>query len=279
MFRSFLLLALPAFAAERAVDPTFLRASIASTAPAPDDLAAAGVEYRPLFARGGIVRGVVRFGEATVAPGASTAVVRYPREEQIYYVTAGSGEAIYAGKKHPVRTGDFLYLAPTIAHGLVNNGGDPLQVLVMGYAIPAATPITIPDALLIANESEVKKQVVGNHPPSTLYQLLIGDRSSTRDRIAAGHVVTSVFIMEFAPGGTNFPHHHDREEEIYILLEGQGDMVAGSGENGIEGRYPAKPGDAYFIRLNATVGFYNRDTQGVPKARILAIRSLYPFAR
>ena len=97
---------------------------------------------------------------------------------------------------------------------------------------------------------------------------------STRDKIAAGHVLTSLFIMEITPGGTNFPHHHDREEEIYLLLEGTGDMVAGGGTNGVEGRYPSKPGDAYFFRLNSTVGFYNT---GATKARVLAVRSLYPF--
>ncbi|MEZ5354318.1 MAG: cupin domain-containing protein [Bryobacteraceae bacterium] len=273
------LLSIPLFAAERPVDPTFLKTSLSKAAVAQDDLTAPGSEFRPLFTKGGIVRGVARFGEASLAPGSASPVVQYPREEQIYYVTAGSGEVVYAGKKHPIRADDFLYLAPTIAHGLVNTGDAPLKVLVMGYPIPASTPIRIPDALPIANASEVKKQVVGNHPPSTLYQLLIGDQSSTRDRIAAAHVVTSLFLMEFAPGGTNFPHHHDREEEVYVLLEGEGQMVAGGGASGVEGRHPAKAGDAYFYRLNATVGFYNRETAGVPKARILAIRSLYPFAR
>ena len=80
--------------------------------------------------------------------------------------------------------------------------------------------------------------------------------------------------MNFAPGGTNFPHHHDREEEIYLVLDGDGDMVAGGGTDGVEGRHPAKAGDAYFFRLNCTVGFYG--TAGAPKARILAVRSLYP---
>jgi mannose-6-phosphate isomerase-like protein (cupin superfamily) len=88
-------------------------------------------------------------------------------------------------------------------------------------------------------------------------------------------VLTSLFIMNFAPGGTNFPHHHDREEEIYLVLDGAGEMVAGGGAAGVEGRHPAKAGDAYFFRLNCTVGFYNGSAPG----RILAVRSLYPFSR
>ena len=58
---------------------------------------------------------------------------------------------------------------------------------------------------------------------------MMGDTRSTRDRIAAAHVLTSLYVMEFAPGGTNFPHHHETEEEIYVLLNGRGEMVAGGG--------------------------------------------------
>ena len=150
--------------------------------------------------------------------------------------------------------------------------------MVMGFKLPAGADRTPPPKLQIANLSEVKREVVGGHPPSTLYQLMLGDTKSTRDRIAAGRVVTSLFVMNFAPGGTNFPHHHDNEEEIYLVLDGQGDMVAGGGMDGVEGKHPAAGGDAYFFRLNCTVGFYNRDEPGA-QARILAVRSLYPRRR
>ena len=68
---------------------------------------------------------------------------------------------------------------------------------------------------------------------------------------------------------------YDREEEIYLVLEGQGEMVAGSGVDGVEGRYPAKAGDAYYFRPNCTVGFYNQNKPGA-KAYILAVRSRIP---
>jgi len=104
---------------------------------------------------------------------------------------------------------------------------------------------------------------------------MVGDRKSTRDKIAAGLVVTSLFVMEFAPEGTNFPHHHETEEEIYLVLDGHGEMVADGGMDGIEGRHPASAGDAYFFRLNCTVGFYNSNDS---KAHILAVRSRFPFS-
>ena len=174
-----------------------------------------------------------------------------------------------------MRQNDFVYLPPGVRHGLANPSGQRLRVIVMGFRIPRSAGGAPPAKLEIANLDEVKKQTVAGHPPSVLYQLMMGDIHSTRDRLAAGQVLTSLYLMEFAPGGTNFPHHHDSEEEIYLLLEGAGEMVAGGGLDGIEGRHPAKAGDAYFFRLNCTVGFYN----GRQPARILAVRSLYPFRR
>jgi mannose-6-phosphate isomerase-like protein (cupin superfamily) len=85
--------------------------------------------------------------------------------------------------------------------------------------------------------------------------------------------------MDFAPGGTNIPHHHEMEEEIYYVLRGSGEMVAGGGADGNEGRYPAKAGDAYFFRLNTTVGFYSAAKGGDEHDLVLAVRSRFPFSR
>ena len=268
---------------ERAVDPTFLRRSISAVEAKTMDVSSPSCHYKPLFGAGdsqaGVPKGIARFGEMTVDPGGASQPVTYPREEQVYFIEEGAGELQYASGKYPVRQNDFMYLAAGAGHGLTNSGSAPLRAIVMGFKLPANIKVDPPSKPQIANTDDVKKQTVGGHPPSTLYQLMIGDVKSTRDKIAAAHVLTSLFIMEMTPGGTNFPHHHEREEEIYLLLDGTGDMVAGGGMDGIEGRHPAKPGDAYFIRLNATVGFYNSNAPGAPKAHILAVRSLFPFGK
>ena len=54
-------------------------------------------------------------------------------------------------------------------------------------------------------------------------------------------------------------------------------QIAGGGADGNEGRYPVKEGDAFFFRLNTTVGFYSGAKEGDPHDLILAVRSLYPF--
>jgi mannose-6-phosphate isomerase-like protein (cupin superfamily) len=278
MARTLLLfvVAMGAFAAEvRTTEPTFLRRNIAEVAAMESG---SGCSYQAVFGQGApearIARGVTRYGVFTVRGGGSCMPVNYPTEEELYVVLDGKGSVQYGSEKSEVRKDDFLYLPPTIEHSLSNGGGGELRVLVMGFKVPPGIPAS--PKLQIANLSEVKKQVVGSHPDSVLYQLMMGDTRSTRDRLPSATTMVSLYVMEFKPGGTNAPHHHDSEEEIYMLLDGKGEMVAGSGMDGVEGRFPAKPGDAYFYRLNSTVGFYNGN-EGV--SHILAVRSTYPFRR
>lgn len=266
-------------AAERTVAPTFLHRFVPEAQAKASDLSTETCRYKPIFGEGdsvtGIVKGVARYGELTVEPSGACETVSYPGEEQVYFVLEGSGALQYGEERHSIRENDFMYLPPGVKHGVTNSSQEPCRLIVMGFRIPAGTPVSPPSKLLIANADEVKKQTVEGHPPTVLYRLLMGDTESTRDRIAAGRVLTSLFIMDFEPGGTNFPHHHETEEEIYLVLDGWGEIVAGGGMDGIEGRHPASAGDAYFFRLNCTVGFYSSSEPGT-KSRILAVRSLFP---
>jgi mannose-6-phosphate isomerase-like protein (cupin superfamily) len=268
-------------AQERKIDPTFLHRYVPEVKEKAADVTTPTCHYKPVFGVGDqdarILRGILRYGEMTVDAGGASAPVSYTNEEQIYFILEGTGVLQYGEEKAPVKKNDFMYLPPGIRHGVANSSSSPCRLMVMGYRIPSGTSVTPPPKLLLANTEEVKKEVVGGHPPSTLFQLLMGDTRSKRDRLAAAQVMTSLFIMEFAAGGTNFPHHHETEEEIYLVLNGQGDMVAGGGADGVEGRRPAKTGDAYFFRLNCTVGFYSAGKPGEEKAHILAVRSLFPF--
>jgi mannose-6-phosphate isomerase-like protein (cupin superfamily) len=273
-----LLMAATLLGAERTVDPTFLHRYVPDLAVKPADVSTPTCHYKPIFGEGdsvtSIVKGIARYGEMIVEPKGACALASYPAEEQVYVILEGSGVLSYGAEKVPVRRNDFMYLPAGIRHGISNPADMPCRVIVMGFRIPGGKPGPA-RKLLRANIDEVGKQTVQGHPPSVLYQLLMGDTKSTRDKIAAGQRLTSLFIMEFAPGGTNFPHHHETEEEIYLVLGGHGEMVAGGGMDGIEGRHPAKAGDAYFFRLNCTVGFYNSNDPGA-KTRILAVRSLFP---
>jgi len=282
--RALLLLSvLPLVASERTVDPTFLHRYLPDIREQKADISTPTCHYKPLFGAGdaqaGVPCGVARFGEITIDPGGACEAVARPTEEDAYVVLDGSGTLESPGSKFPVRTRDFFYVAET-PRSLAISSSSGARLIVMGFRIPKDYIHIgrIPTQPIIASIDDVKWQTVSGHPDSVLYQLLIGNVNSNRDKIAAGEVLTSLFIMEFEPGGTNFPHHHDKAEEIYLVLEGTGDMVAGSGTDGVEGRHPARAGDAYFFRLNCTVGFYASKSPG-PKPRILAVRSLYPFSK
>jgi mannose-6-phosphate isomerase-like protein (cupin superfamily) len=269
--------ALPLHANHRQIDPTYMYRNTVTAAEKPSDITTATCHYKPLFGQGdrdtSVVVGVARYGEAVIDPHGVCATVQYPQEDQVYVVLHGSGAARYGDEAVPLKTEDYLYIPSTVPHALSNPSRVPLTVVIMGFHTKGFDETPPPPHPLKANIEDVPTTLVNGHPDSARYRLLMGDVDSKRDRIAAGRVLTSMYLMEIAPGGTNFPHHHQREEEIYLVLSGHGVMVAGGGMDGIAGRYPAKAGDAYFFRLNATVGYYSASDV---ESRLLCVRSWYP---
>jgi mannose-6-phosphate isomerase-like protein (cupin superfamily) len=268
-------------AQERTVDPTWLHRYVLDLREAKSDLSSSTCHYKPIFGEGDsknrILQSITRFGEITLDARGSCNIVVYERQEEIYFVREGKGVLHYEDERHDLRARDFTYLPPGVKHSISNSSEQALSVLVMGFDIPQSMAISAPAPHpKIANLDNLKEEPVQGHPSSVLYKLMVGPRAGTRDAIDAAYVVTSLFWMDFAPGGTNFPHHHETAEEIYLVIEGQGEMVAGSGTDGVEGRFPAKAGDAYYFRPNCTVGFYNQNKPGA-KAYILAVRSRIPL--
>lgn len=276
----FLLIPLSLSAAERTVDPTWLHRYVPNVSERRVDLTTLTCHYKPIFGSGDrqadALVSVARFGEVTVDPNGQCKPVSYPREEQIYVILKGKGTLHYGGQTAPVRKDDFMYLAPGVPHSITSSLAQPLHLVVMGFRIPKNILLAPSSKLRIANMGDEREQTVHGHPSSVLYKLMIGPHTGTRDTIDSAYVVTSLFWMDFAPGGTNFPHHHTNAEEIYLVIDGRGQIVAGGGMNGVEGLHPAKAGDAYFFRQNCTVGFYN--SRGA-KAHILAVRSLVPLPK
>src|SRR5258707_1859130 len=277
-----LLLLVPNLAAqERKIDPTWLYRTLPEAKESVATFVTDSCRYKPLFGGGDsqakILQSVSRFGQIEIAAHGSCQPQVYAREEEIYFVLSGRGVLHYGDEPHEMRQSDFTYLPPGVKHSISNDSGEPLQVLVMRFKIPGKIAINTPSPQpKIVNLEDVKEETVGGHPSSVLYKLLIGPRNGKRDALDEAYVVTSFFWMNFAPGGTNFPHHHEMAEEIYLVLDGNGEMAAGSGLDGIEGRIPAKAGDAYYFRPNCTVGFYNQNKPGA-KAHIMAVRSRIPL--
>jgi mannose-6-phosphate isomerase-like protein (cupin superfamily) len=276
-----LLLAQGLRAQERTIDPTWLHRYVPDLVEAKAELTSQTCHYRAVFGEGGkdnrSLQTVTRFGEVTVDARGNCQTVTYDRQEEIYFVVEGGGVLHYEDQTQALRKHDFTYLPPGVKHSISNNSDQPVRVLVMGFKIPKS--ISIGAAMphpKVANLEDAKEETVSGHPNSVLYKLLAGLHAGKRDLIDEAYVMDSFFWMDFTPGGTNWPHHHEFAEEIYLVIDGQGEMVAGSGMDGVAGRYPAKAGDAYYFRPNCTVGFYNQDKPGA-KAYILAVRARVPL--
>jgi mannose-6-phosphate isomerase-like protein (cupin superfamily) len=281
---SLLSLCLPARGAEGwKVDPTWLHRYLPELNYARIDVTSPTCHYKPVFGEGDsdsrVMISVVRFGEATLDAGGNCQTVQYDRQEELYFFREGKGLLHYANETYPMPTNAFTYVAPGIKHSIESSSHEPLRVMIMTFKIPSVISIGPPPPQpKIVNMDDLKEETVEGHPTSVLYKLMAGPRGGTRDAIDQAYVMVSLFWMDFAPGGTNFPHHHQAAEEIYLVMDGQGEMVAGGGMDGREGRHPTRAGDAYYFRPNCTVGFYNQNRPAA-KAHILAVRSRIPLPK
>lgn len=267
-------------AQERSVEPTWLHRDVSALPEHPGDLSSSSCHYTPIFGEGDkesrFPLSIARFGELTVNPHGVCPAVAYSRQEELYFVRDGRGVLHYEEESHALAPNDFTYVAPAVQHSVSNPSNQSLRLVVVTVKIPSDTSIAQPGKLVVANLSELQEQTVEGHPKSVLYKLLIGPRTAARDRINATYAVADFFLMDFAPAGTNFAHHHETAEEIYLVLDGEGEIAAGGGMDGVEGLHAAKAGDAYYFRPNCTVGFYNQNTLGA-KAHILAVRAFVPM--
>jgi mannose-6-phosphate isomerase-like protein (cupin superfamily) len=266
-----------------AAEQVFLRRSLTGISEHPVDLSTPTAHYRPLFGLGDpnvqVVKGIERFGELTVEPGGSSRTLSYENAEGVLFILAGNGILRYGQENVPIKQNDFVYLPVGVGYGISNQSENPLRLLVMGFKIPEGIEVPPTPNRMVANANDVPLQVLASHGPTTQFKLLMGTTESKRDKLAAAQRINSLFLMDFAPGGTNIPHRHNREEEIYYVLRGHGDMVAGSDAAGKEMRYLSRQGDAFYFGPGTLIGFYSGMEEGAEHAQILAVRWPVPTVK
>ncbi len=67
--------------------------------------------------------------EATVRPGASTALHRHVLTEEVYHITSGTGLMTLGNERFVVTVGDTISIAPGTPHCIANTGDVPLTIL------------------------------------------------------------------------------------------------------------------------------------------------------
>ncbi len=66
-----------------------------------------------------------------VGPGQSQKPHRHDGQDKVYYVLEGAGRFSLGGREERLAAGDALMAPSGVEHGLVNDGTDPLLVLVV----------------------------------------------------------------------------------------------------------------------------------------------------
>ena len=180
-------------------------------------------------------------------------------EEEIFYVLGGSGTSVQwegeATLGYPVRAGDcIVHLALENAH-TVGAGDDGIDVLAFGQRIHAAGATWLPRAGVAwlgetwapvgaeddhpwKRESEAgppEYEVPEDRPANIVnadeVEAVERDGATVGRKVRylgrqAGSQRTGLRLAEVLPGKLNSPPHcHSAEEEIFVVLDGEGDLL------------------------------------------------------
>jgi uncharacterized cupin superfamily protein len=197
-----------------------------------------------------------------VAPGAwSTPAHDHGRAEEIFYVLAGGGVSWHKGSTALVAAGDCIVYAPGRGPHTLHAGSEGLDVLAFGPRSPdEALRLPRLGLSLIGNRAAASEPgMIDGVPvqfireaelgppdlppelgsrPSTIVNLSeVTPDPLTRPRVqrvrrnlgrAAGSVHTGLQHVEVAPGKESTAQHcHSLEEEIFVILDGDGVLVLG----------------------------------------------------
>ena len=98
------------------------------------------------------------------------------------------------------------------------------------------------------NFNDVPKKALNEiHGEKVLYQIVW--RFTAKAEVLKAF--RGVARLTVPPGETNLMHNHAKEEQIYIVLSGSGEIQVG------EERAPATPGDVIYLPANVPHGFFN----------------------
>src|SRR3546814_3318546 len=110
------------------------------------EISTSTASYKPIFGVGdadqNMSRAVTHFGLLSIQTNGNSNSIKFDREELVYYVLEGTGMLKYEDMETPISKGDFFYVPINTEHSFSNAREDTLNVILMGFEIPAGTAIT-----------------------------------------------------------------------------------------------------------------------------------------
>jgi uncharacterized cupin superfamily protein len=275
----------------------------------------------------GEAAGCVKVGVRRIelpAGGWSTPAHEHGLDEEIFYVLSGRGLSWQAGEVCEVGPGDcIVYLARGGAHTL--HALEPLDVLAFGErhedesvgfprlgmsyvggrmtdSIPG---LTDGKPTQFVREAELgppplPEGAPGPRPPTVVNVEDVEAVTVERPRVArtrrnlgraAGSITTGIQHVQVASGMQSAPAHcHSVEEEIFVILDGDGVLVLGEEETPVRAGHviarPASTGVAHAFRAGEAgltyLAYGTRDPADVcyyPRSNKLAFRGVHVIAR
>jgi uncharacterized cupin superfamily protein len=272
-------------------------------------------------AAGSVTVGVSRLEVAD--GGWSTPVHEHGREEEIFYVLAGRGLSWHDGRVSEIRAGDcIVYLPGSGAHSL--HGLEGLDVLAFGQRFEDEAPRFPRQGLSrVGNRAvETMPGMDGEEPVQWVREAALGapdlpdeldprpasianvaDVEPTaleRPRVVrtrrylsrqAGSFNTGLQHVEVAPGKESTAQHcHSVEEEIFVVLEGDGVLVLDDEETPVRTGHvvvrPAATGVSHLFRAGQNgmtyLAYGTRDPSDIcyyPRSNKIAFRGVGVIAR
>jgi uncharacterized cupin superfamily protein len=241
-------------------------------------------------------------------------------EEELFYVLAGAGLSWQDGRLHPVREGDFvLHRAGAEAHTIIGAGAG-LDVLAFAsgsdtgltwlpragamWAGPHWLPADGPDpftAEVAAGPLELGAPEPASARPATIRALAElpdkpwgrGDIRALRHVVgkAVGSTRSGLQETRVAPGMLSAPPHcHSAEEELFVVLGGDGVLLLGDEEHPVRrGSLVARPAGtrvAHSFRAGEDglwmLAYSNHDPNDMcfyPRSKMVGLRGLGAYFR
>ncbi|MBI2506127.1 MAG: cupin domain-containing protein [Candidatus Latescibacteria bacterium] len=161
---------------------------------------------------GGVLRFIESFARAYLEPGVSSVPHVNEGIQEVFFVASGSGQLVAGAQKHGLREGDGVIMPPGVEHTFVNEGQEPLELLILVEAVPKGAKV------------KGRKPLVRNFAQNNMGQghwsHLVHKVFDRNDGLLQMHAVLIVRIEAMQPADT---HGHGADmDEVWYMWKGQG---------------------------------------------------------